>query len=395
VSFLESRPPWILPVIVFSQFAGTSLWFASNAVLPELQIEWQLPASSIGYVTSSIQLGFVVGTLCFAFFVISDRFSPRIVFFACSLLGALSNSGIYFLEDGFGYLLLLRFITGFFLAGIYPVGMQIAAGWYEKGLGKALGLLVGALVLGTAFPHLLNSIGKSFDWQNVIVSISLLSVFGGLLMLILVPDGPYLNSRTKFNPKALLIIFKSRNLRSASFGYFGHMWELYTLWAFVPILLMAYTGREQGEINISFWSFIIIAAGSIGCVLGGFIGRRTGSLSVAFSQLLASGICCVLSPLVFSLPLEIYLSFFIFWGIVVVGDSPQFSALVAEAAPKEYVGSALTIVTSIGFFITIISIEFTSYLFSIINTKNLMMFLVIGPLFGLISVRSLFLFNKR
>ena len=275
------------------------------------------------------------------------------------------------------------------------MGMKIAAGWYKKGLGGALGFLVGALVLGTAFPHLLNSIGASFDWQNVIVSVSVLSALGGLLMLILVPDGPYLYKGTKFNPKAILIIFRSKELRSAAFGYFGHMWELYTLWAFIPILLAAYKLGGQGGINISFWSFIIIAAGGIGCALGGIIAKRTGSLPVAFYQLLASGICCVLSPLIFSLPLEIYLGFFIFWGIVVAGDSPQFSALVATSAPHEYVGSALTIVNSIGFFITIISIQFTNYLVGFISTKYLMVFLVIGPIFGLISIWKSFRLNKR
>lgn len=383
---MESRPPWILPVIIFSQFAGTSLWFASNAVLADLQLEWHLPASSLGYVTSSVQLGFIAGTLCFAFFVISDRFSPRKVFFVCSLLGALSNLGIYFLADGLGSLLIFRFVTGFFLAGIYPVGMKIAAGWYQKGLGKALGFLVGALVVGTAFPHLLNSIGMSIDWQNVIVSVSVLSAFGGLLMLILVPDGPYLHKGTKFNPKAIQIIFRSKELRCAAFGYFGHMWEIYTLWAFTPVLLAAYTFGGQGAINISLWSFIIIAAGSIGCALGGIIARRAGSLPVAYYQLLASGICCAISPLIFSLPPAIFLGVFIFWGIVVAGDSPQFSALVAVSAPSEYVGSALTIVNSIGFFITIISIQLINYLVGFVSTEYLMLFLVPGPVFGLISI---------
>ena len=383
---MQSRPPWILPVIIFSQFAGTSLWFASNAVLPDLQAAWNLPDYALGYVTSAVQLGFITGTLCFAFLVISDRFSPRKVFFVCSLMGALSNLCIYLLADGFESLLVCRFITGFFLAGIYPVGMQIASGWYKEGLGKALGFLVGALVFGTAFPHLLNSIGMSYEWQYVIVSVSALSAFGGLLMLIMVPDGPYLHRGTKFNPRAIQIIFKSKELRTSAFGYFGHMWELYTLWAFIPVLLAAYAAGGGDGINISFWSFVIIAAGSIGCALGGIIARRAGSLPVAFYQLLASGICCVISPLIFSLPVALFLSVFIFWGIVVAGDSPQFSALVAISAPKEYVGSALTIVNSIGFFITIFSIQLVNYLAGFVSAEYLMLFLVPGPVFGLISI---------
>ena len=383
---MEQRAPWILPVIILSQFAGTSLWFAGNAVIGDLQTEWGLLPSSLGYVTSSVQLGFIAGTLFFAFFLISDRFSPRLVFFISSMLGAAANLGIFFLSDGLQSLLIFRFITGFFLAGIYPIGMKIAAGWYKHGLGAALGYLVGALVLGTAFPHLLKSLEYNYEWESVVISVSVISIIGGLLMLIFVPNGPYLSKGTKFNPQAIQIIFKSKALRQAAFGYFGHMWELYTVWTFVPLLL-AYYAKEHGDaINIPLWSFWIIAAGAMGCALGGIISKRTGSKPVAFYQLLASGICCVLSPLIFAAPPELFLVFFLFWGVVVAGDSPQFSALVAMSAPKEYVGSALTIVTSVGFLITVFSIQFINSLVGTIEVKYLMLFLLPGPVFGLISL---------
>jgi len=383
---VEQRAPWILPVIILSQFAGTSLWFAGNAVIGDLQTEWGLLPSSLGYVTSSVQLGFIAGTLFFAFFLISDRFSPRLVFFISSMLGAAANLGIFFLSDGLQSLLIFRFITGFFLAGIYPIGMKIAAGWYKHGLGAALGYLVGALVLGTAFPHLLKSLEYNYEWESVVISVSVISIIGGLLMLIFVPNGPYLSKGTKFNPQAIQIIFKSKALRQAAFGYFGHMWELYTVWTFVPLLL-AYYAKEHGDaINIPLWSFWIIAAGAMGCALGGIISKRTGSKPVAFYQLLASGICCVLSPLIFAAPPELFLVFFLFWGVVVAGDSPQFSALVAMSAPKEYVGSALTIVTSVGFLITVFSIQFINSLVGTIEVKYLMLFLLPGPVFGLISL---------
>jgi len=380
----------ILPVIIFSQFAGTSLWFAGNAVLGDLQRQWQLGDAALSYMTSSVQLGFIAGTLVFAFFTISDRFSPRIVFFVCSLLGALSNLGIYATADGLSSLLVLRFCTGFFLAGIYPVGMKIAAGWYRKGLGEALGYLVGALVVGTAFPHLLKSTARSFPWEYVILSISGISLFGGLLMLLLVPDGPYAVMGTKFNCKAFATIFRSRDLRSASFGYFGHMWELYTLWAFFPVLLKAYGAVARQPLNIPFWSFWVIAVGCLGCIGGGILSYKLGSPSIAFFQLLASGICCLLSPFFFHTPPGIFLGFLIFWGIVVVGDSPQFSALTAQTAPRELVGSALTIVTSIGFFITIISIQFTNYLTDLITPQYIFLFLVAGPIFGLTNLWPLY-----
>ena len=377
-------------MIIFSQFSGTSLWFAGNAVLGDLQQRWQLGDAALGYSTSSVQLGFICGTLVFAFFTISDRFSPRIVFFLCSLLAAIINLSIYFTANGLPSLLVLRFLTGFFLAGIYPVGMKIAAGWYPRGLGKALGYLVGALVVGTAFPHLLKSTAQSFAWQHVIITISALSALGGLLMLLLVPDGPNAIKGTKFNSKAFVTIFRSKDLRCASFGYFGHMWELYTLWAFFPVFIKAYVTAAGLTLNIPFWSFAVIAAGSLGCVAGGHLSMRFGSPSVAFLQLLTSGICCLLSPIVFhSLP-ALFLGFMLLWGVTVVGDSPQFSALTAQTAPKELVGSALTIVTSIGFSITIFSIQFTNYLLDRIAPEFIFLFLIPGPIFGLINLWPLY-----
>ena len=381
---MNKRPVWILPVLIFSQFAGTSLWFAGNAIISDLQLYWNLDPASIGYVTSSVQFGFIAGTLCFAFFAISDLFSPRKVFFICSILGALANLNIYLFADGLTSLLIFRFLTGFFLAGIYPVGMKIASGWYKEGLGQAMGFLVGALVLGTAFPHLIKGLGETLHWNSVIISVSLICVLGGLLMFLLVPDGPYLFKGTKFNYKAIYLIFKSKDLRAASFGYFGHMWELYTMWAFIPVLLAAYSRLHGNEINISIWSFILISCGAVGCFLGGVVSKKSGSASVAFYQLIVSGLCCLISPLIFEFPALLFFIILIIWGTTVAGDSPQFSTLTAQTAPKEYVGSALTIVTSIGFFITIFSIEFVNYIINYLDPKYVFILLTPGPILGLI-----------
>jgi MFS family permease len=375
---LKKRPSRILPAIIFSQFTGTSLWFASNAVMGDLQRTWGLADAALGYMTSAVQFGFITGTLVFAFFTISDRFSPRIIFFACSVLGAISNLCIYLLAQGLPSLLIFRFITGFLLAGIYPVGMKIAAGWYEKGLGRALGYLVGALVLGTAFPHLLKGMGRTLAWEQVILSISVVSTAGGVLMLWLVPDGPHLIKGTRFSPGAFKSIFQSKDLRSAAFGYFGHMWELYTLWAFVPVFLSNYLADKAESLNVSYWAFMIIAAGFIGCAGGGLLSKKAGSAKVAFYQLTASGICCLISPLMFQVPTELFLVFLIFWGIVVVGDSPQFSALSAQTAPPELVGSALTLINCIGFFITIFSIQIANYLTTLISPDYIFLFLTPG-----------------
>ncbi|MDJ0815326.1 MAG: MFS transporter [Desulfobacterales bacterium] len=390
VKILSERPQRILPIIILSQFSGTSLWFAGNAVLGDLQQQWQLGDAALGYMTSSVQLGFICGTLIFAFFMISDRFSPRNVFFVCSLLGAVANVGILVAPGSLMSLLALRYFTGFFLAGIYPVGMKIAAGWYRRGLGQALGYLVGALVVGTAFPHLLKSTTGSIPWQNVIVTISALAALGGVLILLLVPDGPNAVKGTKFNSRAIAIIFRSKDLRSASFGYFGHMWELYALWAFFPIFITAYGAAASQMLNVPFWSFVVIAAGFLGCAGGGHLSMKLGSPRVAFFQLLISGICCLLSPLLFHAPPAVFLAFICLWGITVVGDSPQFSALTAQTAPLELVGSALTIVTCIGFLITIFSIQFASYLLNFLAAEYIFLFLIPGPIFGLINLWPLY-----
>jgi len=384
---MSERPARILPVIMLSQFAGTALWFAGNAVLGDLQQQWGLAPQALGYVTSAVQLGFISGTLVFAFFALSDLFSPRNVFFVCSLLGALCNAATLIVPHEFQWLVALRFCTGFFLAGVYPVGMKIAAGWFERDLGNALGFLLGALVVGTAFPHLLRGLGQALSWQGVMLSVSAIAVGGGLAMLALVPDGPYLKKGARFQPTAFAAIFRSPDFRASSFGYFGHMWELYAFWAFVPVALAAHAGIEERSLPI--WSFAVIAAGAIGCVGGGLVSLRTGSARVAFAQLACSGICCLVSPVLFHAPTPVFVAFLLFWGMVVVGDSPQFSALNARYAPRELVGSALTVANCIGFAITIPAIQLLNTALPALGPQYLFLLLVPGPVLGLLALRPL------
>ena len=388
-------PPLILPIIIISQFAGTSLWFAGNAIFHELQQEFLFGNELLGLITSSVQFGFIIGTLCFAFFAISDTFSPRKLFLVSALLGALSNGLILLTEGGLTGIILVRFLTGFFLAGIYPVGMKIASGWYSQKLGKAIGYLVGALVLGTAFPHLLKGLGGVLPWRSVILGTSIIALCGGLLMYFFVPDGPNLKSGTKFDPAAIRKIFEVREFRLAALGYFGHMWELYALWAYIPILILSYFTLSGEEVNSSIWSFIIIAAGSIGCILGGLFSQKVGSAKVAYLQLVSSGICCLIVPLTFHAPAPVFLIFLVFWGVVVVGDSPQFSSIVAQTAPDHLVGTGLTIVNSIGFAITIPSIQLISFLSNHVSEKYILMILFIGPLLGTIALKKLIQAEKK
>ncbi|MDX1939279.1 MAG: MFS transporter [Saprospiraceae bacterium] len=373
----------ILPVIVVSQFAGTSLWFAGNAVIADLQRAFQLPDSAIGYLTSAVQLGFISGTLTFALLTISDRFSPSKVFFICALAGAFFNLSLYLFAQGFASVLALRVTTGFFLAGIYPVGMKIASDHHERGLGKSLGYLVGALVVGTAFPHLLKRFTESLSWEYVFILTSVCAGLGGLLMLLIIPDGPYRRKSSGLNITAFLNLFQSKNFRSVAFGYFGHMWELYTFWAFVPVILSLYNKIHNSALDISLLSFIIIGIGGLACVIGGYMSERFGSAKVAFTALTASGACCLLSPLAFNLPEFLFIIYLLFWGMTVIADSPQFSTLVAQRADKTIVGTALTIVNSIGFSITIVSIQFTNYMMHHILPQYLYVLLLPGPIFGL------------
>lgn len=375
--------PWVLPLIVCSQFMGTSLWFAGNAVMPGLVSSLGLAESDLGYVTSSVQLGFISGTLFYAFFTIPDRYKPSTVFFISSLLGALSNALIVLDSLNLLGVLLLRFFTGFFLAGIYPVGMKIAADYYEKGLGKALSFLVGALVLGTALPHLIASFETSLSWKIVIYATTGLAVLGGMMVQVFIGPGPYCKSGQRLRIRAILSIFKNQQFRSASFGYFGHMWELYAFWAFVPIVLG--TLLPEGA-NVSFLSFLVIGLGSAACLFGGLLSVRMDMKRLAGIALGLSGLCCVFSPLAFDSSGGIVTAFLVFWGLMVIADSPLFSALVAHHSESEIKGTALTIVTSIGFAISILSIQLTSALIPLVSIEYVFLPLSLGPILGLLAL---------
>src|SRR6056297_2989369 len=316
----------ILPTIVLSQFCCTSLWFAGNGVMRDLVATFGLSESAVGHLTSAVQFGFIIGTLVFAILSIADRYSPSKVFFTCAILGALFNLGVIWEGNGLASILSFRFLTGFFLAGIYPVGMKIAADYYEKGLGKSLGYLVGALVVGTAFPHLLKEMTHTLSWKTVLMATSFLAILGGALMVGLVPDGPFRKPSQKIQLSAFLNVFQNKPFRSAAFGYFGHMWELYTFWAFVPIILNLYLTNNSGiQLSVSLWSFVIIGVGGVSCAVGGHLSSRKGSKWVSMVSLFGSGLCCLLIPFGFWMPLFLFLGLLITWGLFVVSDSPQFS----------------------------------------------------------------------
>jgi len=387
-SNLKGNYKYILPVIIFSQFFCTSLWFAGNAVLSDLVIHFGISENALGYLSSSVQLGFIIGALVFAILCIADRFSPSKVFLVCSVFAALFNLGIVWSGNGLTSILVFRFLTGFFLAGIYPVGMKIASDYFEKGLGKSLSYLVGALVLGTALPHLLKDFPALLDYEAVIKTTSALAVSGGMMMFVFVPDGPFRKFGSKPDFSAFFSVFRNKKFRSAAFGYFGHMWELYAFWTFVPVMLITYKEiNGDADYCVALFSFIVIGVGAISCAIGGQLAAKYGNRKIAIVSLTLSFLCCIFLPLMFKCGPVLFLTYLIFWGMVVIADSPLFSAMVASNADSENKGTGLTIVTCIGFAITIISIQLLNGI-SATSEHVAWMYVVlaIGPFLGLMSL---------
>ena len=383
---MTHTPRHVLPVIVLAQFAGTSLWFAINAVMPDLQRQMGWAASDVGRLTSALQLGFIAGTLVFAVLTIADRYSSRRVFLMCALAGALCTLGALLQVESFSALLFWRACTGFFLAGIYPVGMKIAAQWFPKGLGVALGWLVGALVLGSASAHGIRALTTDLPWSTVMLSVAGLAALGGLMLYVCVPEPLQKPSQAKqLQWRALAVVWTDRRVRSSVLGYFGHMWELYTLWVLVPLILAT---RFEGT-QLSLAAFAVIGVGALGCILGGLLAQRLGSAWVATLQLTLSGLCCVLAPWLLDAPVEWMMFWLMVWGVTAAGDSPQFSTLTASNAPPQAVGSVLTLTNSIGFGISIVSIELFTSLSSSVALSALLPWLSIGPLLGIWAMRSL------
>lgn len=378
----------ILPTIVLSQFFCTSLWFAGNAILTDIIEAFNLEPGFLANLTSSVQFGFIAGTFVFALLTIADRYSPSKVFFVSSIIAAFCNLGMTVNSIGSVGLIASRFLTGFFLAGIYPVGMKISSDHYQKGLGKSLGFLVGALVVGTSFPHLLRSITTDLPWKAVVYSTSCLSLLGGIAMVSLVPDGPLRKQSKRLELASFFKDYSNKNFRSASLGYFGHMWEVYAFWAFVPVMLTAFGNRHSDlNLNIPLLSFAVIASGGIACVMGGILSLRYGAKRIATLALSGSCLCCLLSPFFLSGDSIVLLMVFLFfWGMTVAADSPLFSTLVAQNATEESRGSALTIMNCIGFTITIAAIQCTSFLLRFFNPEIVFTMLALGPVLGIIAL---------
>ena len=374
-------------VIVLAELFGTSLWFTGSAAVPRLLEPWNLSRTEAAWLLISTQLGFIVGTLGLAVTGLADRFPANRIFAGASLMGAVANLGFAYMADGLAWAILFRTVTGLSLAGIYPLGMKLIVGWAPRQAGAMLGWLVGALTLGTASPFLLRGIGSDFAWQIPVAVASALAIVGGMMVLVL-GEGPQRKPGANVRWKAVRHAFQVPAFRSSALGYFGHMWELYAFWAMVPLLVsIAMKEPAIDTRRVYLASCVVIGVGAIGCVSGGILSRSWGSAKVARLALTGSAFFCLCFPVVVDSTIVSGVSLLL-WGMVVVADSPQFSAISAKHCQPEAVGSALAVQNSVGFLITIGSLQLTPILWPMLGEYTTWMLLP-GPLLGLLAIRSL------
>jgi MFS family permease len=380
----------MLVVLAVAEFLGMSLWFSATAVTPVLVEEFGMSPAHASWLTIAVQAGFVVGTLGSAVANLADVLNARVLFFLGALAGAVANAAVL-VAGSPTVVIALRFVTGAALACVYPPGMKIAAGWFRERRGFALGVLIGALTLGKAFPHLLTSFyGRA--WREPMLVVSGFAIAGGALVLLTVRDGPYVAATSPFDPHAIRRIVSIRGARLATLGYLGHMWELYAMWTWIAVFATASfvaAGASGAESAGSFAAFLAIASGTLGCALAGWFADRLGRARIAIWAMWTSAACCALTPLVFGgAPWWLFLLVMV-WGFSIVADSAQFSALVSEYSPRDHVGTALTLQTCLGFLLTMITIELLPRVAALVGWGYASWLLMPGPLLGILAMRGL------
>ena len=372
------------------------LWFSASSVVPQLSDEWHLSDAGATWLTTAVQLGFVAGALASAVLNLPDRVSTTRLIGGAALAGAAANEAVALFAHGLALAIPLRFLTGMALAGVYPPGIKLMATWFRAGRGFAVGALVGALALGSGTPHLVNA-APSLDWQAVLSVASVLAVAGAGLAVTALHEGPYATAAAPFHPGYVRRLFGDRAQRLVCFGYFGHMWELYAMWTWVPAYAAAsFAAAGDGDpsrTSVELAAFATVGvAGLAGCILGGLVADVRGRAAVTIGSMAMSGTCCVAAAALYGLAPAVVVVLMLVWGTAVVADSAQFSTALTEVADPDYVGTAVTAQTAIGFAITVVSIRLLPTVRDAVGWRYAFLFLAVGPALGIVAmarVRSL------
>ncbi len=376
-----------LGVVSVAMLLSLSSWMTATSVGAELQEIWSLSSGQVGLLTTSVQLGFVVGTAVAALLNAADVVPARLLFAVSAALAAIANATLLL---GWGYegALTARFLTGAFLAGVYPPGMKMIATWFRSSRGMAIGTVVGALTVGKSMPYLLKALGGP-GLATVVVGASAAGLLGAALIALAYRDGPYPFASRPFSWSRVGRVLRHRETMLATGGYLGHMWELYAVWTWVPTLLAVAAAGRVPATSVDLVAFGTIAAGGLGCVWGGVAADRVGRERVVTLSLVVSGGCCIVSGLLIGAPFIFLAMLCLVWGFFVVADSAQFSAMVTEVAPSDSVGTALMLQTSLGFLLTMVTIQAVPVVADAVTWRFAFAGLLLGPVFGIASIRRL------